>query len=115
MSAIDLNHMKRRLQQMQDDLAAVTAAATGGAGVVELDQSRVGRLSRMDALQAQAMSLESGRRRELLKHRLAAALLRIERGEFGDCVNCDEPIDPRRLEFDPSTLCCLQCADKAER
>lgn len=114
MSDLDLERIRIRLLQMQEELNTDSDLAAGNSSVVELDQSRVGRLSRMDALQAQAMSLESGRRREVSKRRIAAALRRIETGGFGDCVKCDEPIDRRRLEFDPSGPYCLQCADKAE-
>ena len=114
MPDLDLDRCKRRLLQMQVELDDANGAAAESAQVVELDQSRVGRLSRMDALQGQAMSLEAGRRREVLKRRIATALRRIESGEFGDCLKCDEAIDPRRLEFDPSVPYCLACADTAE-
>jgi DnaK suppressor protein len=114
MSDLDLDRFKTRLLQMQEELNTQSVLAAGNSGVVELDQSRVGRLSRMDALQAQAMSLESGRRREVSKRRITAALRRIDAGEYGDCLKCDEPIDRRRLEFDPSGPYCLQCADNAE-
>lgn len=79
---------------------------------VDLDQSSVGRLSRMDAMQSQAMALENKRRREVLLVRIEAALERIEEGEFGFCASCDEEIAPRRLELDPSNPFCVTCAEK---
>ena len=82
---------------------------------VELDQSRVGRLSRMDAMQAQAMSMESRRRREIQLSRIETALQRIAAGEFGDCIHCGERIGDQRLEFDPAVLLCIECATEAER
>lgn len=69
---------------------------------VELDQSKVGRLSRMDALQAQEMAKENERRRLLQLRRIKAALERLETGEYGYCVNTGEPIDKKRLELDPA-------------
>lgn len=77
---------------------------------VELDQSRVGRLSRMDAMQAQAMGAENERRRRLELTRLRAALKRLNDGEFGDCLECGEPIAPKRLEHDPGATICIDCA-----
>lgn len=69
----------------------------------------------MDAMQAQAMSLESARRRELKLEGIAAALKRIDDGTFGLCRNCEEPIHRKRLEFDPTALLCIECAQQAEQ
>ena len=79
---------------------------------VELDQTRVGRLSRMDALQGQAMAKATGERAKLQLQRIATALRRIEAGEYGECTSCSELIDPRRLEVDPAAPRCIVCADK---
>lgn len=92
------------------------ADETGGEAeqVVELDQTRVGRISRMDALQAQAMSLETGRRRRRALVSIDAALKRIEEGDFGECLECCEPINPKRLEADPTLTLCIYCAEALE-
>lgn len=77
---------------------------------VELDQQSVGRLSRMDALQSQAMAKAGQARRDIETRRLGAALARIAEGEFGWCEECGEAIAPRRLEFDPAATRCISCA-----
>jgi len=81
---------------------------------VELDQTRMGRLSRMDALQAQAMSKETGRRRRQKLLQIDAALKRIEDDDFGFCQECGEDIAPARLEVDPTALLCITCASAKE-
>ena len=43
------------------------------------------------------------------------ALLRIEAGKFGDCVNCSEPMQEKRLEAVPWARYCLKCQDLQER
>jgi DnaK suppressor protein len=43
------------------------------------------------------------------------ALLRIEGGKFGDCVNCAEPVQEKRLEAVPWARYCLKCQDLQER
>lgn len=78
--------------------------------VVVLDQSSVGRLSRMDAMQAQAMAGAARRRRDSERQRLRAALARLDRGEYGRCLECDGPIAPGRLEVDPAATHCIGCA-----
>ena len=107
--------MRAKLLGLRDELESVAASGDEASGVVELDQSRVGRLSRMDAMQAQAMSQESGRRREMMLQRIGDALERIDNGDYGRCQTCEEDIDRRRLEFDPTAVLCIDCATKAEQ
>lgn len=83
--------------------------------VVELDQSKVGRLSRMDALQAQAMSLAADQRRHVMLNDIEAALARLKHGEYGLCASCGEPIASKRLEFNPTAVLCIGCASAAEQ
>ncbi len=107
--------MRKRLLELREELESVAATGDESSRIVELDQTRVGRLSRMDAMQAQAMSLESARRREMMLKGIAAALRRIDKGEFGLCRTCEEPIARKRLEFDPTALLCIECAQEAEQ
>ncbi len=115
MNKSDERAIRERLLALRAVCLAETVVGKDAAGVVELDQTRVGRLSRMDALQAQAMSQASGRRRELTLKRIEVALGRLERGEYGYCQNCEERIAPKRLNFDPVASLCIGCAEKAER
>ena len=77
---------------------------------VELDQQSVGRLSRMDALQRQAMAEASERSRAIELQKINAALRRIEEGEDGYCMECGEEIAAKRLEIDPAASHCIRCA-----
>ncbi len=81
---------------------------------VELDQTRQGRLSRMDAMQAQAMSKATGEQRRRLLGEIERALQRIEDGSFGECFECGEPIAPGRLEANPTATLCIGCAEALE-
>jgi len=107
--------MRNKLLELREELAAVSAASEESSQVVELDQARVGRLSRMDAMQAQAMSQEADRRREMTLQKIEAALMRIDSDEYGLCGACAEPINRKRLEFDPTVLLCIECATRAEQ
>ena len=110
----DIAAFKRQLVDRREALAEVASSGDDAAGTVELDQTRVGRLSRMDALQAQAMAKESGRRRQLELQRIAAALERIDDEGFGYCLGCGEEIAPARLQFDPAVTLCIDCASASE-
>lgn len=78
---------------------------------VTLDQSMVGRLSRMDAMQAQQMAQETARRRQLQLQKIDNALRRLEAGDYGYCFKCGEEIDAARLNFDPACTRCIECMD----
>ena len=79
---------------------------------VVLDQASVGRLSRMDAMQAQQMAKEVSRRRQHQLLKIEGALRRIESGEYGYCFVCGEDIGVRRLSIDPSNTHCIECDEK---
>ena len=112
---IDLESLRKRLIDQRDALLDVAESSRQAAGTVELDQTRVGRVSRMDALQAQAMAKESNRRRQIALRRIESALQRMDDGEYGYCASCDEPIRANRLEVEPGALLCIECASKAEQ
>jgi len=100
---------------MKSELTALHEHSHSASKPVALDQTAVGRLSRMDAMQAQAMSLETKRRREIQIQRILGALQRIEKDEFGYCLKCDEAIDPKRLDFDLTAFLCIDCAKATEK
>jgi DnaK suppressor protein len=103
-----------RLLTLRVELQNLAETGDASAAVVELDQSKVGRLSRMDAMQAQAMAKASSNRRQTMLTKITAALKRIDDGDYGFCRECEEPINPKRLEFDPTAIHCIGCASKVE-
>lgn len=107
---IDTESIRARLIAMREDLARLAQAHEADRAPVELDQTMVGRLSRMDALQGQAMAQEVARRRETEIKRIEAALKRMDDGDYGYCVSCGEKIAVRRLELDPAAATCINCA-----
>jgi DnaK suppressor protein len=92
------------------DLRQQSAATDDDRRPVELDQQSVGRLSRMDALQMQAMAKAIEQRRKARVVALEQALRRMADDEYGFCANCGEFIGERRLEIDPATPKCVKCA-----
>ncbi len=111
----DLAYFRQLLLQRRVKLQNVSKTGEIAARTVELDQARVGRLSRMDALQGQAMSQETIRRRGLELQRISEALAAIDEGEYGDCQVCGAPIALARLNIDPVTRLCIACAEQSER
>lgn len=112
---MDTKPYRARLCDELDRLISESAAGKSERDPVELDQQSVGRLSRMDALQVQAMAQEIERRRQSRIQILTAALKRIEDDDFGFCVACGEDIAPARLDLDPAIPTCINCASGKSR
>ena len=112
MEKVQLDRFRKRLIELRTELENMAVLSSGATRPVELDQTRVGRLSRMDAMQGQQMALEANRRREHQLMRINGALRRIESGTFGLCGVCGDEIDQRRLWADPSATKCLSCASR---
>jgi DnaK suppressor protein len=109
LSKAQLSKVKKHLIALGDELTAVSTLSADARKPVQLDQTSVGRLSRMDAMQGQAMQLETERRRAIEQQRIEAALLRIRDGDFGYCTECGEDIALKRLEYDPTVPTCIDC------
>lgn len=110
MSDPDIAIAETRLRQKRRELEDLSDISADSRDAVELDQQSVGRLSRMDALQQQAMSkaTELKRQRDLV--RIEAAERRIRDDEYGYCEECGEPIPDKRLDIDPMAERCVSCA-----
>lgn len=107
---IDVKSLKQQLIDRKEELERLVTAHHDDTRPVVLDQTTVGRLSRMDDLQTQAMSVETERRRKDEMQRIDAALARIEEGEFGYCMTCGDEIEKKRIELDPAIPTCVGCA-----
>lgn len=104
---------RRYLPRIQKELHSLRAASditSDDRKPVELDQQSFGRLSRMDAMQQQAMAAAQEARRRGRMRALEAAIWRLEEGEFGWCEDCGEFIGQKRLDLDPSLVRCRDCA-----
>jgi DnaK suppressor protein len=112
MKKSEIEQLRLRLLALKSELEGLEETSRDATRPVELDQSSVGRLSRMDAMQAQAMARETARRRQRQLVGIAGALRRIEDGDFGLCFVCGEEIDARRLAADPTTTRCVACMEK---
>jgi len=109
-----IEKLRERLQARAHELLKLSVTSRESRKSVELDQTRVGRLSRMNAMQMQAMFQENERLRQAEIGRIKVAIRRIETDDYGYCVHCDEAIAPKRLELDPSILSCIECARRRE-
>ena len=102
--------MRATLLNMRKELCDILENSVENWAPVKLDQTQQGRLSRMDAMQQQAMADETQRRRHMRLAQIDAALARLDDGEYGYCVTCGEEINAERLALDPAIALCLRHA-----
>ena len=110
MTTIDSKDFADVIRAEMCQLKALSETAKESRAPVKLDQQSVGRLSRMDAMQQQSMELATEDRRQQRLIALSAALKRIEAGDYGYCLKCDDEIAAGRLAVDPAVSLCIGCA-----
>jgi RNA polymerase-binding transcription factor len=108
--AHDAETVRARLETVRRKLVSDSRLAGDAHKAVELDQQVVGRLSRMDAMQAQAMAQAQEKKRQHDLVRIDMALRRLEAGDYGYCAECGEEIPEARLAIDPMAERCVKCA-----
>lgn len=116
MSKPSINLTPEQIGQLREDLLRSLArldrsmkTSSEAARPVELDQSCIGRLSRIEALQNQGIAQNLQEREQAQRTQLIQALQRLDEGEFGRCVHCDRAIPFERLLVFPETCSCSGC------
>jgi DnaK suppressor protein len=107
---VNLETARAALLARKSEIEREQEAGEADRAPVELDQSSVGRVSRIDAIQGREMALASARRRTVELSKIDAAFRRLETGEYGYCVKCGEEIGDKRLALDPAAAMCVKCA-----
>jgi DnaK suppressor protein len=113
-AAIDLKDFEHRLLALQEQTLGVAELVADSAKPVALDQNSVGRLSRMDAMQGQAMAQASANLQRQRLSQIEAALQRVDDGDYGRCLECDDYIAQERLIVDLTADYCIACARNRE-
>jgi DnaK suppressor protein len=106
----DLRTAVGRLRQVGGTAALEDLLGTSGVHWAYADE--------VDEIQANERREIGFATRELLVervNRIAAALERLDAGEYGLCVECGEGIAPARLQVLPEVLTCVRCQDRLER
>ena len=108
--SIDTKLGEKRLRKKRLELEELSKISQEARDTVELDQQSVGRLSRMDAMQQQAMAEAQERTRKLDLQRIELAERRLKDDEYGYCSECGDEIADGRLKIDPMAERCISCA-----
>lgn len=106
--------LREQLVELVAELESTLRSSADSASPVVLDQSSVGRLSRMDAMQQQAMAKATRAKAQVRLAQCKVALSSFDRDEYGLCRKCEEPIGYRRLSAKPEAPLCLECQRSAD-
>jgi DnaK suppressor protein len=99
--------LERQLAKLEKSMAVSDEAVKP----VELDQTAVGRLSRMDSLMSQGMARGLQEREVARFAQLREAVERMNAGEYGVCEDCGSPIAFERLYVFPESPTCAACSE----
>lgn len=100
------SELERAIAKLERSMKTTNRAARP----VKLDQTSVGRLSRIDAIQNQSLTQGLQARERTKASQLTEALQRLENGTYGVCTGCANPIRFERLALFPEALTCSACA-----
>lgn len=109
------SHLAAKLRELKDDIESQLQRNESSSAPVELDQTPVGRVSRVDALQQQGIALNSRRNLMLRQKKILAALQALDSGDYGYCQECDEAIGYARLTVKPEANFCLACQERQDQ
>lgn len=111
---VELGELRQHLEAARAEIQKLLDLSREGGAPVALDTS-IGRLTRVDALQQQSMAQATLRASEMRLGQISAALERVTRGTYGDCLGCGEPIALARLRVRPEATLCVSCQEARER
>lgn len=114
MNQAHLEELRGLLESRSHDLRLQLEQSEDTTKPVTLDQQSVGRVSRIDAIQQQQMAIAGKTQASQQLRQIELALQRIEGGEYGDCLECGEPILLARLQIQPEARLCVACQSRIE-
>jgi DnaK suppressor protein len=114
LSSTQIKDLEKKLLALQQEAERSLQLDEPGAAILELDQTAIGRLTRMDAMQGQAIVQATQEQHRLQLQRIAAALQAIKEGDYGRCEECGKTIPFERLSVNPEAHCCVSCQEKLE-
>jgi DnaK suppressor protein len=109
MEHAEAERFRAQLESLRQEIESELAQEDPTKDSITPDKA-IGRLTRMEAIQAQSMSAAGRRRLQARLKKIERAFDRIEDRSYGDCLRCGEPIPEGRLEIVPESAFCVRCA-----
>ena len=111
MTPSDLDRFRDLLSDLDPDIRIEIDQDSAADSSISPDNA-IGRLTRMEAIQAQSISNAGKSRLGKRLLMIKSALEAIDNGSYGTCVTCGDSIPAGRLEIRPESRLCVKCASR---
>lgn len=108
-----LEQYKKRLEERQQDLRRIVSRNVQDGRDADTDTAQDIADKAASSYTKEFLFSQSNNERQLLGL-VEEALGRIREGAYGECVNCGEELNTKRLEAVPWTRYCIACQEKME-
>jgi DnaK suppressor protein len=109
-----LEQFKKQLEQRQQELRRVVTRTQEDGRIADAEAAQDIADRAANSYTKEFLFAQSNNDRQLLTM-VESALGRIREGTFGECINCGNDINPKRLEAVPWTRYCIDCQEKMEK
>lgn len=109
-----LENFKKQLEVRQQDLRKIVARTEQDGRDADVGTAQDIADRAANSYTKEFLFHQSNNERVLLQM-VEVALARIREGVFGECINCGEDINAKRLEAVPWTRYCIDCQEKQEQ
>src|SRR5438270_7668640 len=110
MTKTEINKFKKILENKQDELERIVR----NRDAITIEKS-ADALDEVQHAAERELAIRNLDRESNLLRNVRAALRRIDEGEFGTCVHCEEEISPKRVAAVPWTPYCIACQEAADK
>jgi DnaK suppressor protein len=109
-----LEGFRKRLEERQQMLRKAVSRTEEDGRIADQDTAQDIADRAASSYTKEFLFSQSNNDRQLLQM-VETALQRIREGEFGECANCGNEINAKRLEAVPWTRYCIECQEKLEQ
>ncbi|MCB1214700.1 MAG: RNA polymerase-binding protein DksA [Deltaproteobacteria bacterium] len=113
MNKKDLDHFKKILEERREALLQTQESLKENSMALNPDDMP-DEVDMAGSETNQAMNQRLRDRERILLTKIDRALVKIEKGTYGECESCGEPIGRKRLEARPVATLCIDCKEEEE-
>ena len=111
----EFDHLQQKLLQKKSELINLVQKSESYGREAESEEESKDYIDKASSSYAKEFLFRKSNSDRQLLQLVIEALGRIESEEYGDCMNCQEPVERKRLEAVPWAHLCLSCQELQEQ
>lgn len=115
MQAKDLKYFKKKLLEKKEEQIELVQKTQSYGREIDSENEAMDLVDKASSSYTKEFMFIRSNQERLFVQTIDEALDRIEDGSFGECTNCDDPINRKRLEAVPWAKLCLCCQELEEQ